>query len=181
MNGYINLPMKISHSDDDSGLPVSGESMWGADRVIELDDESSEKTSAAQTTWEVTWLASELPNEVGQQQGCSQPTGFQTWTSEYLKRRKDQEHESTRETSKAACLLQETPATITCGGATETCFEAEENSFMRNFPLGNACLWEQKEKLEMVTAPRGAGSWAGPNLSWLAAHSMRSIANHDSC
>jgi hypothetical protein len=109
MNGYINLPIKISHSDDDSGLPVSGESMWGADRVIELDDESSEKTSAAQTTWEVTWLAVELPNEVGQQQGCSQPTGFQTWMGEHLKRRKDQEHESTREISKAACCRKLQP------------------------------------------------------------------------
>ena len=84
MNGYINLPMMISHSDDDSGFPVSGESMWGADRVIKLDDESSEKTSAAQTTWEVTLLASELPYGVGQQQGCSQPTGFQAWMGEYL-------------------------------------------------------------------------------------------------
>lgn len=109
MNGYINLPMKISHSDDDSGLPVSGESMWGADRVIKLDDESSEITSAAQTTWEATWLAVELPNEVGQQQGCSQPTGFQTWMGEHLKRRKDQEHESTREISKAACYRKLQP------------------------------------------------------------------------
>jgi hypothetical protein len=44
----------ISHSDDDLRLPVSGENMAVVGRVVDLDDESTEKLIAARTTWEVS-------------------------------------------------------------------------------------------------------------------------------
>lgn len=43
VNGYLNLRMMIFHSDDDLRLPVSDENMGVVGRVIELDDESTEK------------------------------------------------------------------------------------------------------------------------------------------
>jgi hypothetical protein len=43
MNGYLNLRMMISHSDNGLRLPVSGESMGVVGRVIELDDDLVKK------------------------------------------------------------------------------------------------------------------------------------------
>ena len=104
VNGYISLPITISHSDDDWSSGVGGEYV-GANRVIELDNDSTQQYCCARYVGGFL-LASELPNEVGQQQGCSQPTRV---VSDHLTRRKDQGHDLVGKFSKAACFRKLQP------------------------------------------------------------------------
>ena len=90
--------------------------MWGANRVIDFDNMTLVSRICCANYVGGFLLASELPNEVGQQQGCLQRARFQAWVSEHLTRRKDQEYELIRKFSND-CLLLEVPANpITCGG-----------------------------------------------------------------